>query len=176
MPWCGFLLLRAVHQSQPERHNRGLRPVRDAHLLQDRADIVADGAGRQVQPLCYLGVAVPLRQELEYLQFPLGEAQKISLAIDEAVTNVIKHSYNNEPGGEIRIEYFFAADGMRILIHYRGLVPDISIEEVNIGRMIKKKKKGGLGVKLMKTIMDSVTYTTVEGENCCEMIKWRTTK
>jgi serine/threonine-protein kinase RsbW len=109
-------------------------------------------------------------------QFPLGEAQKLSLAIDEAVTNVIKHSYNNEPDGEIRIDYFLAAAGIRICIHYRGLAPDISVEEVNIGRMIKKKKKGGLGVKLMKTIMDSVTYTTVDGENCCEMIKWRTTK
>ena len=42
--------------------------------------------------------------------------------------------------------------------------------------MIKKKKKGGFGVKLMKTIMDSVVYPTVDGENCCEMIKWRKAK
>ena len=76
---------------------------------------------------------------------------------------------------QITIEYFLAAGGMKIRIFYRGLPPDISDEEVNIGRMIKKKKKGGLGVKLMKTIMDSVTYSTVDGENCCEMIKWQKT-
>jgi serine/threonine-protein kinase RsbW len=104
--------------------------------------------------------------------FSLADAQKISLAIDEAVTNVIKHSYKNNPGQKIRIEYFVAEGGVRIRIYYRGLPPDISDEEVNIGRMIKKKKKGGLGVKLMKTIMDSVTYTSRDGENCCEMIKW----
>jgi anti-sigma regulatory factor (Ser/Thr protein kinase) len=124
-----------------------------------------------------LKMVVELTRHIATLfQFPLGDAQKISLAIDEAVTNVIKHSYGNDPGGEISIEYSLAVTAMRIRILYRGLAPDISLEEVNLSRMIKKKKKGGLGVKLMKTIMDSVTYTTVDGENCCEMIKWRTAK
>ena len=83
---------------------------------------------------------------------------------------------STRPDSEISIEYFLADAGMRIRIIYRGLPPDISDEEVNIGHMIKKKKKGGLGVKLMKTIMDSVTYSTVDGENCCEMIKWQKAK
>jgi serine/threonine-protein kinase RsbW len=124
-----------------------------------------------------LKMVVELTRHIATLsQFPIKEAQQISLAIDEAVTNVIKHSYGNRVGGEIRIEFFLAAAGLRIRIFYRGLVPDISSEEVNIGRMIKKKKKGGLGVKLMKTIMDEVVYSSVDGENCCEMIKWRTAK
>lgn len=124
-----------------------------------------------------LKMVVELTRHIATLsQFPLNEAQKISLAIDEAVTNVIKHSYRNQAGGEIRIEFFLAVAGLRIRIFHRGLVPDISSEEVNIGRMIKKKRKGGLGVKLMKTIMDEVIYSSVDGENCCEMIKWRTAK
>jgi len=124
-----------------------------------------------------LKMVVELTRHITTLfNFSAPEAQKISLAIDEAVTNVIKHSYNNEPEGEIVIDYFLAPEGMRILIRYRGLAPDISDAEVNIGRMIKNKKKGGLGVKLMKTIMDSVVYSTRNGENCCEMIKWRKTK
>jgi serine/threonine-protein kinase RsbW len=124
-----------------------------------------------------LKMVVELTRHITTLfNFSLSEAQKISLAIDEAVTNVIKHSYDNDTGQQIKIEYFLAEGGVRIRIYYRGLPPDISDEEVNIGRMIKKKKKGGLGVKLMKTIMDSVTYTSRNGENCCEMIKWRKTK
>jgi len=107
--------------------------------------------------------------------FPAAEAQKISLAIDEAVTNVIKHSYGNATDQHITIEYFLAAGGIKIRLFYRGLPPDISDEEINVSKMIKKKKKGGLGVKLMKTIMDSVTYETTGGENCCEMIKWQKT-
>jgi len=124
-----------------------------------------------------LKMVVELTRHISTLfQFPVAEAQKISLAIDEAVTNVIKHSYANESDRPLTIEYYVAPAGIRIRILYRGLPPDISEEEVNIGRMIKKKRKGGLGVKLMKTIMDSVTYRTEDGENCCEMIKWREAK
>jgi len=124
-----------------------------------------------------LKMVVELTRHIAALfQFPVAEAQKISLAIDEAVTNVIKHSYANQSDQPLAIEYFLAPEGLLIRIRYRGLPPDISDEEVNLGRMIKKKKKGGLGVKLMKTIMDSLVYRTVDGENVCEMIKWRTAR
>lgn len=124
-----------------------------------------------------LKMVVELTRHIATLfQFPVAEAQKISLAIDEAVTNVIKHSYANEDDQPLTVEYYLAPEGIRICILYRGLPPIISNEEVNLGRLIEKKKKGGLGVKLMKTIMDSVTYRTVAGENCCEMIKWRNAK
>jgi len=123
-----------------------------------------------------LKMVVELTRHIATLfQFAVAEAQKISLAIDEAVTNVIKHSYGNQGDRPLTIEYYLAPEGMQIRILYRGLPPEISEEEVNLGRMIKKKRKGGLGVKLMKTIMDSVTYRTVDGENICEMIKWRKT-
>ena len=46
-----------------------------------------------------LKMVVELTRHIATLfQFPLKEAQKISLAIDEAVTNVIKHSYANQAG------------------------------------------------------------------------------
>lgn len=121
-----------------------------------------------------LKMVVELTRHITTLfNFPAAEAQKISLAIDEAVTNVIKHSYGNATDQHITIEYFLAPGGIKIRIFYRGLPPDISAEEINVSKMIKKKKKGGLGVKLMKTIMDSVVYDTANGENCCEMIKWQ---
>ncbi|MBN2346845.1 MAG: ATP-binding protein [Candidatus Aminicenantes bacterium] len=124
-----------------------------------------------------LKMVVELTRHITTLSnFPLADAQKISLAIDEAVTNVIKHSYNNVSDREIRLDYFLGNSGIRIRIFYRGRQPDISDEEVNIKNMIKSKKKGGLGVKLMRTIMDSVTYSTEDGQHCCEMIKWRQAK
>jgi serine/threonine-protein kinase RsbW len=123
-----------------------------------------------------LKMVVELTRHITTLfNFSSAEAQKISLAIDEAVTNVIKHSYRNATDQQITIEYFLAPGGIKIRIFYRGLPPDISDEEINVSKMIKKKRKGGLGVKLMKTIMDSVTYRTADGENCCEMIKWQKT-
>ena len=43
-------------------------------------------------------------------------------------------------------------------------------------KMIKEKKKCGLGVELMRRIMDSVEYKTVGNINTCEMIKWKEKK
>jgi serine/threonine-protein kinase RsbW len=121
-----------------------------------------------------LKMVVELTRHLATLyHFAPAEAQKISLALDEAVTNVIKHSYKNDQHREISIDYFMATDGVKIRITYGGVPPTLTEQEINLGRMIKNKRKGGLGVKLMRSIMDSVDYSTVNGKNCCEMIKWQ---
>ncbi len=121
-----------------------------------------------------LKMVVELTRHLATLyHFPSAEAQKISLALDEAVTNVIKHSYRNNQHREITIDYFMAGNGVMIRITYGGIPPTLTEQEINLGRMIKNKRKGGLGVKLMRSIMDSVDYSTVNGKNRCEMIKWQ---
>lgn len=121
-----------------------------------------------------LKMVVELTRHLAMLyHFSPPEAQKISLAIDEAVTNVIKHSYNNSTDQEITIDYFMASAGVKIRITYGGIPPTLNEQEINLSRMIKNKRKGGLGVKLMRSIMDSVDYTTHDGKNCCEMTKWQ---
>jgi serine/threonine-protein kinase RsbW len=121
-----------------------------------------------------LKMVVELTRHLAMLyNFPPADAQKISLAIDEAVTNVIKHSYNNSTDREITIDYYLAPKGVKIRLTYGGTPPVLTEQEINLSRMIKSKRKGGLGVKLMRSIMDSVDYTTVEGKNCCEMVKWQ---
>jgi len=107
------------------------------------------------------------------LEFPEREVQKIALAVDEAITNVIKHSYRYESGRDIRIEFFPAAGGLKILIIYAGIAPELDQSAVSVERLIKQKRKGGLGVQLMRKIMDSVEYSSRNGLNTCEMIKWK---
>ena len=124
----------------------------------------------------WLKMVVELTKHITTLhQFTMAIAEKISLAVDEAVTNVIKHSYNNEGDNEITIEYFADSEGLKIKIIYTGIPPHFSSQEININRMIKTKRKGGLGVELMKRIMDSVDYKTINGINYCELIKWQKT-
>ena len=123
-----------------------------------------------------LKMAVDLTLHITTLsQFSPADSQKVALAIDEAVTNVIKHSYQNQSDKEITIEYYLNADGIKIKIIYTGLPPILVDEEINLKKMIKNKRKGGLGVRIMKKIMDSVEYKTVNGVNSCEMIKWQKT-
>jgi serine/threonine-protein kinase RsbW len=106
-------------------------------------------------------------------QFTTSDAQRIALAVDEAVTNVIKHSYQNSQENGLQIDYYLSSDGLKIKLIYRGVPPVIDQDKVNLATLIKNKKKGGLGVEMMKRIMDSVKYQTVDGINTCEMVKWK---
>lgn len=102
--------------------------------------------------------------------------QQIALAVDEAITNVIEHSYGFKKDKEIRLEYYICAEGLKIKIVFSGIPPAFKDEELNLDAMIKKKRKGGLGVQLIKKIMDSVEYRTENGTNVCEMVKWKKRK
>ena len=106
-------------------------------------------------------------------QFPPSDSRKIALAVDEAITNVIKHSYHNAIDQDIKLEFFSSPDGLKVRIIFSGVPPVLERVGVNLDQMIKDKKKGGLGVELMRRIMDSVEYKTIENINTCEMIKWK---
>lgn len=109
-------------------------------------------------------------------QFRSVDSQKIALAVDEAITNVIKHSYLWKKDKDIRLEFFTNDKGLKIKIIFTGIPPVLSREGVDLGKYIKEKRKSGLGLELMRKIMDSVEYKTVDDINYCEMIKWKNRK
>jgi len=109
-------------------------------------------------------------------QFTPSDSRKIALAIDEAITNVIKHSYGNTMSEDIKLEFYSSTDGLMIKIIFTGVPPILSKVGVDLSEMIKQKKKGGLGVELMRRIMDSVEYQTSGNINTCEMIKLKKKK
>lgn len=106
-------------------------------------------------------------------QFSGTESQKIALAVDEAITNVIKHSYKNSEKDNIKLEFYSQPKGLKILVEFSGIPPVLKEMAIDLKKMIREKKKSGLGVELIKRIMDSVEYSTVDNTNRCEMIKWK---
>lgn len=107
-------------------------------------------------------------------QFTQSESQKIALALDEAITNVILHSYQGAMDENIQVEFYCHKKGLKIKIIFTGVPPILEKMGIDLNKMIKEKKKGGLGVELMRRIMDSVEYKTVGNTNTCELIKWKT--
>jgi len=106
-------------------------------------------------------------------QFSIQEASRISLAVDEATTNVIAHSYQKKEEETLKLEFYLDTKGIKIKILFSGIPPKLEDSKVELTEMIKAKKKGGLGVKLIRTIMDDVEYKTEGKINSCEMIKWK---
>lgn len=92
------------------------------------------------------------------------EENKIILAVDEAVTNIIEHGYENVTNGPIDIEVECDASLFRIYVRDSGkrFNPE-HINDPDIMEHVRLGKKKGLGIFLMRQIMDEVRYTFREG-------------
>jgi len=106
--------------------------------------------------------------------FTEDEIGKIILAVDEACTNIIKHAYKYSPEGEIKITITFDSNKLVISIvdHGNHFDPNV-IPEPDIKEYYKQKKSGGLGMFLIKKLMDEVVYSTTTGnKNQVTLIKY----
>ena len=77
---------------------------------------------------------------------------EVILAVDEALTNVVRHSYGGGPG-KIEVRFRDRADRVEITVRDFGKPFDPS--QVPLPDL-PPKKAGGLGVYFMKTLMDKV--------------------
>jgi len=97
--------------------------------------------------------------------FSSSETEDIVLAVDEACTNIIKHSYHSKPNFDIEITVSFSDNNFNIkIIDYGETFEPASIKELNLELYRKQRRVGGLGVYLMKTLMDDVTYSFVKNK------------
>ncbi len=105
--------------------------------------------------------------------FDEEEIQKIVLAADEACTNIIKHAYKFSPSGEILIESLCDKEKLVLTITDTG-VPfnPKAVPQPDIQELAKKKKVGGLGIYLMKKIMDEVSYNIQRDKNQITLVKY----
>ena len=93
------------------------------------------------------------------------DIENIMLSVDEACTNIIKHAYDSYPDGEIVINLEFNSEKILITIIDQGITfnPD-SVPDPDLQKYYKNGRVGGLGMYLMKTLMDDVKYISVPGE------------
>lgn len=104
-------------------------------------------------------------------------SNEILVAVDEAVTNIIKHAYKNKPGGYIRVLLKMMNDKIIISIFDKGAVfnPE-KIPLPDLSPKLEERNAGGLGVFLIKKFMDEVTFylkgTDGRVENEIRMIKY----
>lgn len=92
-------------------------------------------------------------------------AENIILAVDEACSNIIKHAYKLNPDGEIIIDLDFKDDKFKVTIQDYGasFEPD-SVPEPDLQKYYRQRRVGGLGMYLMKSLMDDVQYISIPGK------------
>jgi len=104
--------------------------------------------GELLAPVRALANAMAMRCGLDDLA-----ACHLVLAMDEALTNVIRHGYEGRPDGSIWITLgcLPSGDGLRIEIEDRARTVDPSALK---GRDLDDIQPGGLGMHLMSSLVD----------------------
>ena len=96
---------------------------------------------------------------------PEVTVENIILAVDEACTNIIKHAYNLSPEGEIiiKIDYDEEKFMVTIIDYGKSFEPD-RVPLPDLQKYYREHRVGGLGMYLMKSLMDDVEYISIPGK------------
>lgn len=114
-----------------------------------------------------------VQQTLDMYQVPDVESHKLVLAVDEVCANLIIHANNCNPGEKLELIINIDPDENIVFeIKDQGIGFDISkYKEPQIEDIVMSKRKGGLGLMLVKRIMDQVEFTHEKNHNICRLIK-----
>lgn len=126
----------------------------------------------------WLSVARAAAERLaEVLGFPVAQCRSITRAVDEALTNIVRHSYSNRLDQPIAM-YFRSAQrrhdgrvqqGLEILLCDRG--PAVDPSKVQ-GRPLEEIRPGGLGLHFIRQAMDTVEFTRKGPTNRLRLVKY----
>jgi sigma-B regulation protein RsbU (phosphoserine phosphatase) len=94
--------------------------------------------------------------------FPDLERGRIVLAADEAVTNIMRHTYQGEPGHRILLSASLAEDMLHLRL--RDFGPSVDVSKLK-GRELDDIKPGGLGLLLVKNVFSVVEHTALPDGN-----------
>ncbi|MDD2380339.1 MAG: ATP-binding protein [Mariniphaga sp.] len=100
---------------------------------------------------------------LESLQnewnIPASTIPSINLALEEALTNVIFYAFENDDEQEIKLDFKLNNNQLTMIISDNGKPYDPTTKtDPDINLSVKDRPVGGLGIFLIKQLMDEVSY------------------
>lgn len=85
---------------------------------------------------------------------------KIQLSVDEACTNVVKHAYKGTEPKDIKIQVEYDNEKIIVEVIDKGRGFDFrKIKEKDMNNYLNEFRRGGLGIHLMKILMDKVNFS-----------------
>jgi len=118
-----------------------------------------------------------LGQLATMLGFSEAECREVVLAVDEALTNIIRHAYLGD--AEQPIEASFrriqaqrdgeSADALEIVLEDHGVTVN---PEKMCGRALEDVRPGGLGLHFIRECMDTVEFSRSNGKNQLRLLKF----
>ena len=114
-----------------------------------------------------------VESELEHLDCSMKIITQIDIAVEEIFVNIASYAYNPEIGpATIRIEV--TEDPITVVISFidNGKPYDpLAKPDPNLNIPLQERRKGGLGIFMVKKTMDDVSYEYKDGQNILTISK-----
>lgn len=117
-----------------------------------------------------------LERLTEVFGFSPPDRRSVTRAVDEALTNIMRHCYNGQTDQPIELHCRRVpprssgmADGLEILLCDQG--PPVDPAKLR-GRRLDEIKPGGLGLHFIRQSMDIVEYQRVGSANQFRLVKY----
>ena len=115
----------------------------------------------------------PIISSLEEIEVEHKKIYQVTLALEEIFANISKYAY---PSGEGMIDIFYEIDKdekqLKVIIKDKGTAFNpLEKEDPDLGASVSERKIGGLGIYIVKNIIDDIQYQRINNENVLELIK-----
>lgn len=130
----------------------------------------------KIQIACRTTALSELRNFLNQTLLPTklneNELNQVTLAVEEVCANLIIHSHQCNENDHILLAVRQESDRLTFEITDKGKAFNLLDYEVpDLKKVISEKRKGGLGIILVKKIMDEIEFESDHGMNTCRLIK-----
>jgi sigma-B regulation protein RsbU (phosphoserine phosphatase) len=116
-----------------------------------------DGISFMSDPVNLKMVRAKVSEVVTQNGFDSATEQQLVLCLDEAVSNIYRHAYNNDETGKIDLSFKLQNNTLVFYLRdYASLVYDNSIKP----RDLTQTRPGGLGINIIDSVMDSWEFAT----------------
>ena len=147
-----MLIIHYLNKEQPNGSERHLLIHNDIQQIPQLAEFVE---------------AIAVEKQLDH-----SLTLSLNLALEEAVSNIIMYAYPDGADGLVDIEAILRDTSLRFVISDSGVPFDpTTVPKADTSLGAEERPVGGLGIYLVRSIMDSVHYERTDGKNILSMTK-----
>jgi serine/threonine-protein kinase RsbW len=131
----------------------------------------------QSDPELLCAVRAAMERLTERMGFPEPECRSVTRAVDEAMTNIIRHAYSDQRDQPIELICYRTQrvvngepeEGLEIVLKDQGAPGE---SEKMRGRPLDEVRPGGLGLHYIRESMDVMEFTRSVSTNQLRLVKY----
>ena len=108
----------------------------------------------------------------EELQLDKALSKRIKLAVEEVVVNIMDYAYVADTKGQVKVEAMANDKRLRFILTDSGRAFDpTSVSRADTTLTVEDRPIGGLGILLVRNLMDTINYERIDGQNILRIEK-----